>query len=169
MESSIRTTFYFFAARGCCTLCEIYPLCFLLGNKIIIIIIIIIIIPPWGQSLGPQGGQNAEIHAPFYYYFGHSEAKLFWGKVCKKHLESYVVVSKIFWNFHPETWGNGPTWLTFSDGLKPPTRQSFQPGFCWREFEGGSCGVNSHNSIKSNANNDSHFDRLTGSPSFCKA
>ena len=30
---------------------------------------------------------------------------------------------KYFWNFHPETWGNDPCWLSyFWNGLKPPTR-----------------------------------------------
>ena len=37
----------------------------------------------------------------------------------------WVVVSNIFWNFHPEIWGNDPIWRAhFSKGAKPPTRSS---------------------------------------------
>lgn len=33
-----------------------------------------------------------------------------------------VEISNIFWNFHPDFWGNGPMWrASFSNGVKAPT------------------------------------------------
>ena len=47
--------------------------------------------------------------------------------------------SKIFY-FHPETWGNDPSWRAyFSNGLKPPTR----PFFVWEKMDWKS-GVEKH-------------------------